>query len=73
MDDRPDCWEFFWIEVPTYTTATTHEGLRSKLAEGWEPFQVIPMTTASHWWLIFLKRRHREPAPAAPSSGPSAE
>ena len=45
MDDRPDCWEFSWIEVPTYTTATTHEGLRSKLAEGWEPFQVVPMTT----------------------------
>jgi hypothetical protein len=65
MDNRPDRWEFSWIEVPTYTNEATHEGLRSKLAEGWEPFQVIPMTTASNWWLIFLKRRRREAAASA--------
>jgi len=67
MDNRPDRWEFSWIEVPTYTDESMHEGLRKKLEEGWEPLQVIPVSTASRWWLIFLKRRRQDSAspPAA--------
>ncbi len=62
MDRQDSRWEFSWIEVPTYTSEATHEGLRSKLEEGWEPFQVIPMTTASNWWLILLKRQRQRTA-----------
>jgi hypothetical protein len=65
MNNEPDRWEFSWIEIPTYTNEATHEGLRKKLDEGWEPLQVIPMESASNWWLIFLKRRRT--AQAAPA------